>query len=165
MSNSLLSAFTLFHVILSLVGIASGFVVLFGLIGGKRLNGWTVLFLTATVATSVTGFFFPYHGFTPAIAVGILSLVILAAALYARYPRKLSGGWRKTYVITAMAAQYLNVFVLIVQLFQKVPALKNLAPTQTEPPFQVAQLAFLVLFIALTIAATIKFRDEPIRTT
>jgi hypothetical protein len=138
--------------VISLVGIFSGFVVLFGLLTGKRLDGWTWLFLTTTVATSVTGFFFPFRGFTPAHAVGILSLTILAIALYARYSRQLNGAWRKTYVFTAMLSLYLNVFVLIVQAFQKVPALKDLAPTQTEPPFKLTQLVVLVLFVLLGIA-------------
>jgi hypothetical protein len=112
------------------------------------------------VATSVTGFFFPFHGFTPAIGVGIVSLVVLAVAIFARYGRKLSGPWPWIYVVTAMIALYLNVFVLIVQLFQKVPALKALAPTQSEPPFQIAQLVTLALFVVLTILAVRRFRPE-----
>jgi len=131
-----------------------------GLLTGRRLNGWTALFLTSTVATSVTGFFFPFHGFTPAIAVGIISLLLLAVAIFARYGRRLAGAWRWIYVVTAMVALYLNVFVLIVQLFQKVPALKALAPTQSEPPFLVTQLFALALFVVLTIVAAIKFRIE-----
>jgi hypothetical protein len=111
-----------------------------------------------TLLTSVTGFFFPFHGFTPAIGVGIISLVLLAVAILARYGRKLSGAWRWIYVVTAMLSLYLNVFVLIVQLFQKVPALKTLAPTQSEPPFQIAQLGVLLIFILLTIFAAIRFR-------
>jgi len=131
-----------------------------GLLTGRRLNGWTALFLASTVATSVTGFFFPFHGFTPAIAVGIISLLLLAVAIFARYGRRLAGAWRWIYVVTAMVALYLNVFVLIVQLFQKVPALKALAPTQSEPPFLVTQLFALALFVVLTIVAAIKFRIE-----
>jgi hypothetical protein len=143
-----------------LIGILSGLVVMFGLLSSTRLNGWTALFLLSTVATSVTGFFFPFHGFTPAIAVGIISLVLLGAAIFARYSRGLVGAWRWIYVVTAMISLYLNVFVLIVQLFQKVPALKALAPTQTEPPFAIAQLVTLVAFFALTIAAALKFRPR-----
>src|SRR5436190_16597222 len=122
-----MDTFTLVHVIISLIGIGSGLVVMIGLLTGRQLNGWTALFLASTVATSVTGFFFPFHGFTPAIAVGILSLFLLAVAIFARYGRRLAGAWRWIYVVTAMVALYLNVFVLIVQLFQKVPALKALA--------------------------------------
>ena len=152
--------FTMVHVIISLIGIASGFVVVIGLLTGRRLNGWAALFLASTVATSVTGFFFPFHGFTPAIAVGIISLFLLAIAILARYGRRLAGAWRWIYVVTAMMALYLNFFVLIVQLFQKVPALKALAPTQSEPPFLVTQLFALAAFVVLTIVAAIKFRIE-----
>ena len=150
--------FTQVHVAISLVGILSGLVVMVGLLGARRLNSWTALFLASTVATSITGFFFPFHGVTPAIIVGIISLVLLAAALFARYARSLAGTWRWIYVVTAMTALYLNVFVLIVQLFQKVPALKALAPTQTEPAFLIAQLAAFVIFLVLAIVATIRFR-------
>ena len=155
-----LEIYTLVHVAISLVGIASGFAVLFGLLAGKRLDGWTKLFLITTVATSVTGFFFPFHGFTPAIGVGIISLVVLAVAIFARYGRNLAGSWRWIYVVAAMIALYLNVFVGIVQAFQKVPALKAIAPMQTEPPFAVTQLVVLVLFILIGIVAAIRFRPE-----
>lgn len=153
-----LSTFTIVHVIISLIAIGSGLVVMVGLLTGRRLNGLTGLFLVMTVATSVTGFFFPFHGFTPAIGVGIISLVVLAVVIFARYARHLAGAWRWIYVVTAMVALYLNVFVLIVQLFQKVPALKALAPTQTEPAFLVTQLFALILFVVLTIVAAIRFR-------
>jgi hypothetical protein len=157
-------SFTKVHVVISLVAIVSGFFVAFGLLTAKRLEGLTAFFLVTTVATSVTGFFFPFHGFTPAIGVGIVSLVVLAIAIFARYGRKVTGAWRWIYVVTAMLAVYLNVFVLIVQLFQKVPALKALAPTQSEPPFQVTQTIALALFVVLTIFAVIKFRNEqPVR--
>src|SRR6266550_3972591 len=126
-----LSAFTELHVVISLNGIVSGLVVMFGLLVGQKLNRWTAVFLISTVATSVTGFFFPFHGVTPAIVVGIISLVLLAVAIVARYARHLAGAWRWIYVVTAMISLYLNVFVLIVQLFQKVPALKAMAPTQS----------------------------------
>jgi hypothetical protein len=153
---------TLVHVLISLAGIFTGFVVLAGLIAGKRLDGWTRLFLATTVATSVTGFFFPFNGFTPAHAFGILSLILLSVALYARYPRRLDGAWRKTYVITAVISLYLNVFVGVVQAFQKVPVLKALAPTQTEPPFKLTQLVVLALFIVLGVVAVIRFRNEQV---
>jgi hypothetical protein len=153
-----LKTFTDVHVAISLVAILSGLVVLFGLLTRRRLDHWTSFFLLTTVATSVTGFFFPFYGFTPAIGVGIISLVVLAIAIFARYPRQLAGAWRWLYVISATLALYLNVFVLIVQSFQKVPALKALAPTQSEPPFLVAQLLALIIFVVLGILAAIKFR-------
>jgi hypothetical protein len=158
-----LSAFTELHVVISLIGILSGLVVMFGLLVGQKLNGWTALFLISTVATSVTGFFFPFHGVTPAIVVGVISLVLLAIAIVARYARHLAGAWRWIYVVTAMISLYLNVFVLVVQLFQKVPALKTIAPTQSEPPFAVTQIVVLVLFVLLTIIAAIRFRGEQLR--
>jgi hypothetical protein len=157
--------YTLLHVIISLIGIFSGLVVLFGLLGGKRLDGWTKWFLITTVLTSVTGFFFPFHGFTPAIGVGIISLLVLAVAIYARYPRQLAGHWRWIYVVTAVIALYFNVFVAVVQAFEKVPALKAAAPTQTEPPFKLTQLVVLAPFVVLGIVAAIRFRPEPIRAT
>lgn len=158
-----LSAFTKLHVVISLIGILCGLVVMFGLLVGQKLNRWTALFLISTVATSVTGFFFPFHGATPAIVVGIISLVVLAVAILARYARHLAGHWRWIYVVSAMISLYLNVFVLVVQLFQKVPALKTIAPTQSEPPFAVAQLVVLALFLLLTIVAVIKFHGEQLR--
>jgi hypothetical protein len=161
MSN--LSTFTMVHVVISLIGIASGLVVMFGLLVARKLNRWSALFLISTIATSVTGFFFPFHGLTPAIVVGVISLVVLGVAIIARYVRRLAGAWRWIYVVTVMIALYLNVFVLIVQLFQKVPALKALAPTQSEPPFAVTQLVVLALFVVLTIMAAIKFRGEQLR--
>jgi hypothetical protein len=156
-----MSTFTLVHVGLSLVGIVSGFVVVFGLLAGKRLAGWTPIFLATTVLTSVTGFMFPFHRLLPSHIVGIVSLVVLAVALFALYGRHLAGPWRRTYAITAVLALYLNFFVLIVQLFRKVPALKVLAPTQSEPPFQITQLITLVLFAVLTVFAAIKFQARP----
>ena len=160
-----MTTLTFVHVVLSLIGIFSGFVVAFGMLAGKRLDGWSALFLLTTVATSVTGFLFPFHRFLPSHGVGIASLVVLAAAILARYALGLAGPWRRVYVITAMVALYLNVFVLIAQLFQKVPALKAMAPTQSEPPFLVAQLAAMSFFVVLTIAVAKRFRNEPVRTT
>src|SRR5712691_603672 len=135
----LLHIYTIIHVIISLVGIFTGIVVLFGLLAGKRLDGWTKWFLITTVATSVTGFFFPFHGFKPAIALGIMSLFVLAVAIYARYPKRLAGAWRWIYIVSALVALYFNGFVGIVQSFQKIPALKALAPTQSETPFKSTQ--------------------------
>ena len=155
-----LSTFTLVHVLISLVGIASGLVVLYGLLSGKRLDGWTALFLISTVLTSVTGFGFPFDHLLPSHKVAILSLVLLAIAILARYGLHMAGAWRWIYVVTAVMALYLNVFVLVFQGFEKVPALKALAPTQSEPPFLVAQLLVLALFIVLGIFAVKKFHPE-----
>lgn len=160
----ILSAFTLFHVAVSLLGIASGLIVVCGLLASKRLDGWTSFFLATTVATSVTGFLFPFHQFLPSHGVGILSLIVLAIAILARYRFRLAGGWRRTYVISAVIALYLNVFVLIVQLFLKVPLLRAIAPTQSEPPFQIAQAVALLFFAVLAIRAAIKFHVEPTHT-
>ena len=153
--------FTLVHIVISLVGIAAGFGALAGLLAAKLFPRWTALFLVTTVATSATGFFFPFRGFTPAFAVGIISLLVLAVAIYALYTRRLAGAWRKAYVINAVVALYLNVFVLFAQLFQKMPVLKAIAPTQSEPAFAVTQAGVLVVFIVLGITATIRFRHEP----
>jgi hypothetical protein len=150
------------HVAISLVAILSGLIVLFGLLTGRRFDHWTSFFLLTTVATSVSGFFFPFHGITPGIMGGIISLVVLAIAIFARYPRKLAGAWRWLYVITAMIALYLNVFALIAQLFRNVPAMKALAPTLSEPPFLVAQFLALIVFVVLGILAAIKFRPTPV---
>jgi hypothetical protein len=154
------ATYTFVRVLISLVGIGSGFVVLWGLVTSKRLDGWTALFLATTVATSVTGFGFPFHRLLPSHIVGILSLVVLAIAIAARYRFHLAAAWRPIYVVGAAVALYLNVFVLVAQLFSKVPGLKALAPTQSEPPFLVTQLIVLALFVALTIVAAMRFRNE-----
>ena len=150
------------HVAISLVAILSGLIVLFGLLTGRRFDHWTSFFLVTTIATSVTGFFFPFHGITPGIMGGIISLVVLAIAIFARYPRKLAGAWRWLYVMTATIALYLNLFALIAQLFQNIPAMKALAPTQSDPPFLVAQLLALIVFVVLGILAASKFRPAPV---
>jgi hypothetical protein len=156
-----LATYTFLHVLVSLVGIGSGLIVMFGLLGGKRLGGWTGLFLVSTVLTSVTGFGFPFDHLLPSHILGILSLVTLAVAIPALYVFHLTGAWRRIYVVTAGIALYFNVFVLVVQAFEKVPALKALAPTQKEPPFAVAQLIVLGIFVALIILAAKRFRMEP----
>jgi hypothetical protein len=153
-----LATYTTVHVIISLIGIASGFLVLFGLLRGTLFSRWNSLFLITTVLTSVTGFGFPNTKVTPGIVIGILSLIALAIAIFALYARHLNGVWRRTYVITAMIALYFNVFVFVVQLFEKVPAIHALAPTQTEAPFKIAQLLLLILFIAFITASARKFR-------
>jgi hypothetical protein len=157
------STFTTVHVVLSLIGIGSGLVVMFGLLGGKERPRWTVLFLATTVATSVTGFGFPFDHLLPSHKVGIVSLVVLAAAIVARYARHLAGAWRRIYVGCAGIALYLNVFVGVVQAFQKVPPLTAMAPHQTEVPFVIAQVVVLALFIGLTIAAARRFRGGSVR--
>ena len=152
-----IQAFTMIHVVITLVAIASGLIVVLGMIGGNRLPVWTALFLLTTVLTSVTGFMFPINGFTPALGTGAVSLVILALALFALYQRRLNGAWRWIYIVTAIAALYFNVLVLIIQSFQKVPLFHALAPTQSEAPFLVAQVVALFVFIALGFAAVLRF--------
>lgn len=142
-----LQLLTIVHVIISLVAIASGFVVMAAMARGEARHPWTRFFLTMTVATSATGFLFPIKGFTPALLFGVISLIVLGLAIYALRVKQLEGGWRKAYLINALFAHYLNVFVLVVQMFQKIPPLKTLAPTQSEPPFGIAQLAVLVGFL------------------
>jgi hypothetical protein len=161
---SLLTAFTLFHVLISLVGIVAGFVAILGWLRHQSFERWTRVFLVATIGTSVTGFFFPFERFLPSHAVGILSLVILPVAWVALYKYHLAGPARWLFTVTSVTAQYLNVFVLIVQLFQKVPALHALAPTQSEPPFAIVQGFNLVLFIALGVAVTRKAKGSPLVT-
>jgi hypothetical protein len=151
-----LETFTLIHVTISLIGIASGIVVMYGFLTDQRLDRWTAVFLLSTTLTSLTGFLFPFTVMTPGIKLGIISLVVLTLAIVARY--FLHPVWRKTYVIAACTALYFNVFVAVVQSFEKVPSLKALAPTQKEPPFAIAQIAVLLLFVVLTIFAVKRFR-------
>jgi hypothetical protein len=153
--------FTIVHVGISLVAIASGLVVLFGMLGAHRLPAWTALFLVTTILTSVTGFMFAIHGFTPALGVGAVSMLVLAVALIALYAKHLVGSWRWIYVVAAVAALYFNVLVLIVQSFRNVPTLNTLAPTQSEPPFLIAQGVALMAFLFLGIAAVFRFRPAP----
>jgi hypothetical protein len=154
-----LGAYTMLHVIISLIGIGTGFIVLFGLINGRLLSPWNGVFLVTTILTSLTGFAFPNDKITPGIILGILSMIVLAFALVALYLFHLRGAWRRTYAITAMIALYFNVFVLIAQTFEHVPAFHALAPTGTETPFKVAQTLLLLLFIVLISAAAKKFRN------
>lgn len=155
-----LATYTIIHVIISLVGILSGLIVMFGMFAAKRLNGMTLLFLITTALTSITGFGFPFTHITPGIKLGILSLIVLAVAIPARYVFHMTGGWRATYVITAIIALYFNCFVLVVQSFEKVSALHALAPTQKEPPFAITQLVVLVLFVVAAIVAVRKFHPQ-----
>ena len=145
------------HVGLSLIGIVSGLIVLYGLLSGHAFGGWTALFLGTTILTSVTGFPLPPFGLDPPRIVGIISLVLLAAAVTAHSIFHLHGAWRWIYVVTALMALYLNCFVAVIQSFMKIPSLHALAPTQTEPPFLVAQIALLALFIAFGFLSVRKF--------
>ena len=153
-----IEAFTRLHVVISLVGIGSGLVAVFAMLGGRRREGWTTLFLGSTVLTSVTGFGFPFDHLLPSHKVGIISLAVLTLALVGRYVTHFRGSWRWIYVVSCVIALYLNVFVLVAQLFQKVPALATMAPTQSEPPFQVAQLVVLALFVWLGVLAVKRAR-------
>ena len=158
-----LELFTAFHVLISLIGILSGFVAIAGMVRSKPLDWWTDLFLVTTVATSVTGFLFPFNGFTPAIGTGIISMIVLTLALVALRVKHLQGPWARTYAITAVMAQYFNFFVLIVQSFRRVPVLHVLAPTESEPPFAIAQLVALIAFVALGYGATRGFVNRKTR--
>jgi len=150
-------AFTLLHVVISLLAIGSGLIILGGMFSSRVLPAMTALFFLTTALTSVTGFLFSIHGFTPALGVGILACLILAFALFALYKKHLTGAWRWIYVITAIASLYLNVFVLVVQSFVKVSSLNALAPTQSEAPFAITQAVTLLMFILLALVATIRF--------
>lgn len=152
------TGFTLFHTALSLIAILTGLVVLRGLIRNEALNSWTLWFLVTTVATTLTGFLFPFRGFTPAIGTGIVSTAVLIATIPARYAFHLAGPWRWVYVVGAVFSLYLNCFVLVVQSFLKVPALNALAPQGTEPPFAIAQGIVLVLFVIAGYLAVRRFR-------
>ena len=156
----ILHIYTIIHTLISFIAIFTGLIVVFGMIGGKRLDGWTKWFLITAVLTTATGFFFPFHGFTPAIGLGIISLPFLALTVFARCSKQLAGAWRWIYVIGAVIGLYFNLFVLVVQSFEKVPALHAIAPTQTESPFKLTQLAVLIVSILLGIVAVVRFRPE-----
>jgi len=155
-----MTTYTLVHVVISLAGIVSGLVVLAGLLTAQRLDRWTAVFLATTAATSVTGFGFPFERLLPSHVVAVLSLVVLAISMYARYGRRLDGAWRWVYAVTAVTALYFNVFVLVVQLFLKVPALNALAPTQSEPPFTLAQGVVLIAFLVLGVLTVKTFKPS-----
>ena len=160
-----IQAFTLLHVVISLIAIVTGFIVVIGMIDGKTLPLWTGLFLLTTVLTTVTGFLFPFSGITPGIVVGVLSSILLIIALFALYVRRLTRSWRWIYITTALAALYLNVFVSIVQSFQKIEFLQKLAPTGSEPPFLITQGVALGIIIVLGALAIARFRPGmPVRT-
>jgi hypothetical protein len=158
-----LPTFTLVHVIISLIAVVSGVIVMSGLLGSNRRPGMTAIFLLFTILTSATGFLFPFEKLLPSHMVGILSLVLLATACIALYAMKLSGSWRWIYVVTAMTSLYLNVFVLVIQAFLKVPTLHALAPSvpPSEPPFAIIQGIVLVFFVLVIIGAVRRFRPMP----
>jgi len=156
--------FTLIHVVLSVVGIIAGLVVAGGLVAGKRLDRWVVVFLVTTILTSATGFGFPFVTFLPSHAVGIVSLVVLPVVMVAHSVKHFAGPWRRVYVVGVVLATYLNVFVLVAQLFLRLPALRVAAPTQSEPPFAIAQALVLACFVWLAVAADRGFRPAPAST-
>jgi hypothetical protein len=149
-----------FHVLISLVGIVSGLVVLWGMINNQRMSLLTAIFLATTLVTSLTGFLFTFNGVTPALVVGVIAVLVMIAALFARYIRRMAGGWRGIYVVTAVISLYLNVFVLVVQLYLKVPSLHALAPNGSEPPFAITQGAVLLLHVLLGFLAFRRFRPN-----
>jgi len=153
-----IATFTLVHTVLSLVGIVAGLVTAGAIATGTRLDRWAAVFLITTVLTSATGFAFPFVKFLPSHAVGIVSLVVLATAIVADYVKHLAGAWRTTYAVGVVLATYLNVFVLVAQLFKRIPVLFLLAPTQSEPPFGLTQVLVIVLFVWLGVAAVKGFR-------
>lgn len=155
-----LSTFTVVHVIISLAALLSGLLVLYGLLSGQALPGWTALFLTTTVLTSVTGFFFHTARLLPSHVLGILSLLVLAVAILGLYVYHLAGAWRWIYVVGTLLALYFNAFVAVVQAFAKVPALEPLAPTQSEPPFLLAQVVVMAIFVVLGVIAVRRFRPD-----
>jgi hypothetical protein len=154
-----LANFTTVHVIISLIGIVSGIIVMFAMLGSNRMPGLTAIFLLFTILTSATGFLFPFTQLLPSHIVGILSLVLLAIACIALYAMGLAGPWRWIYVVTALVSLYLNVFVLVIQAFLKVPALHALAPSvpPNEPPFAAVQGIVLLFFVLVIIGAWRRF--------
>ncbi|MEX2155354.1 MAG: hypothetical protein WD773_00805 [Gemmatimonadales bacterium] len=157
-----ITTFTLIHVILSLVGIVAGLVLAGALVAGARPARWATIFLVTTVLTNVTGFGFPDLAFGPSHVVAIVSLVVLAAVIAAHYVKHFPGRWRATYAAGVVVATYLNVFVLVNQLFRRIPALIVAAPTQSEPPFALTQILVLALFVWLGVAAVKGFRAAPV---
>ncbi len=158
-----METFVLFHVIISLIGIVAGMIVMFGMLGSKRQDGLTAIFLLFTILTSATGFLIPpliSEKLLPSHMIGILSLVLLAIACIALYAMRLAGPWRRIYVVTALISLYLNVFVLVIQSFLKVPFLHALAPSvpPAEPPFAVVQGIVLVFFVVMIIGVWRRFR-------
>jgi len=158
------SMFTLVHVLISLTGIGSGFVVVLGMLKCKRRDGWTAIFVITSMLTSLTGFLFPFEQLLPSHILGLLSLLVITITLFARNVFHFAGPWRLVYVVAVAMALYFNCFAAVVQSFAKIPALKAFAPTQTEPPFLIAQSLVLAVFIVLTYLAAKRFRVAPVRT-
>ena len=157
-----ITTFTLIHTLISLVAITAGLVVVGGLMAGQRIDGWTGLFLVTTALTSITGFGFPFTGLIASHQVGIVTLIVMPFVIYARYGKHLMGRWRGVYVAGSVFVLYLNFFVLVVQLFRRVPALLVSAPTQKEPPFVLTQLFVLAMFAVLGVAAFKRFRPQAV---
>lgn len=153
-----LASFTVLHLIISMIAIALGFVVAGGILASNKLPGWTAWFLILTILTSATGFLFPFTKVTPAHIVSVISLVLLAVAVYALYGKGIAGVWRGVYVVTAMLALWFNVFVLIAQSFQKVALLNVYAPTGSEPPFAITQGIVLIFFVVMIWLGIKRFR-------
>lgn len=152
--------FIMIHVVLSLIGIFSGFIVVSGMLRNKLLEGWTVLFLASTVLTSMTSLYFRVPFFSTTIAVAIISLIVLAVAILALYGYRLAGPWRWSFVMGAVLALYLNVFLAVAQLFKKVQLLRSMAPTLSEPPFYAVQLVVMIIFIMIGARALRSFHPE-----
>lgn len=157
--------FTQLHVIISIIGIISGLVVLWGMLGNRKLAGWTAIFLAFTVLTSITGFPLPPFGIDPPRVIGIISLVLLAGAIMGAYVFHFQGAWRRIYVVTAVVSLYLNVFVFVIQAFQKLAFLQPLAPTQSEPPFVIVQALILALFAGLGFLSVRRFKPASLAMT
>jgi hypothetical protein len=157
-----ITTFTLIHTLISLVAIVAGLVVVGGLMSGARLDGWTGLFLVTTALTSITGFGFPFVRLLPGHIIGILSLILLVPVILARYRKRLEGVWRGVYVVGSVLVLYLNVFILVDQLFKRIPALIVLAPTHKEPPYGLTQVLVLALFVALGVGAFKLFRAHAV---
>lgn len=153
-----MSTFTWVHTALSVAALIAGLIVVLGLFSSKTLGGWTAIFLATAIATSATGFGFPFQSFGASHWIGVISLVVLVLAVLARYVFHYAGAWRWLYTVCTVVAFYFLVFVLIAQAFKKVPALAALAPTLSEPPFAIAQVAVLVIFAVIIVVTAQKFR-------
>jgi hypothetical protein len=151
------TTFTLIHVLLSLIALVAGVVVVIGLIGARRSEHWTALYLITAVLTNATGFGFASAHILPSHILGALSLVVLLLAILGFYVFRLAGAWRWIYAVGAVMALFFDVFVAIAQAFAKIPSLHVLAPTQSEPPFLIAELINLAIFVVLVILAARKF--------
>ena len=155
-----MSTFTWVHTALSVAALIAGLIVVIGLFSSKTLGGWTAIFLATAIATSATGFGFPFQSFGASHWIGVISLVVLVLAVLARYVLLYAGAWRWLYAVCTVVAFYFLVFVLIAQAFKKVPALAALAPTLSEPPFAIAQVVAMVIFVVIAVATARKFRPR-----